>query len=238
MNISFDKYSMMELKTFASDIGLKIRRNRDDMIKDLKQALMEYEEYKIDKIDRYKKIEKIGEGKEGTAYLIKDVHGKELVMKSFRKTKSSKTMTLEFELQKKAYKKGVAPKPINIDTISKYIVMEKMDEHYFIPERKIDKASQQRILEIFKKLDEAHIFHNDINLMNFMLRKGKIYLIDYGFAKEIDSKLEKKLGTCQPNFKLMTIGLILKMKELSYPKGYYKYLLKTISKEDKIKYTL
>ena len=188
---------------------------------------------------KYFKIQKLGEkGKEGTTFLVVDKKGKEYAMKTFKKTKSSKNIEKEYKLQKKAYKVGVAPKPIECNKDEKWIVMEKMDNHLYDNIKKLNKNQQERILEIFKELDRAKVFHNDANLQNYMVKKGKIYLIDYGMSKNINSKLIKSLNTDRPNSKLMLIGFIIKLRMINAPKSSYKYLLKNVDNEDLIKYNL
>jgi hypothetical protein len=71
-----------------------------------------------------------------------------------------------------------------------------------------------------------------------MLKNGQIYLIDYGFSKEITPKLKKTLQTETPNARLMLIGLVLKLKEMKLPEKSYKYLIRYISDEDKEKFGL
>lgn len=243
MSYSLEKYSLPELKKMGSEMDLAPRRSKSQMIKDIERAFQEYEEYKQEKIDRYTRLQKLGEGKEGTVYLVKDSkNNKEYVMKTFRKTKSSSKIKLEYTLQKKASKKGVCPKVIDYDTVSKYIVMERL-EHHFLDELKkqkgnITKKQQERILEIFKKLDEAGVLHGDANLANYMMKEGQIYLIDYGFAKEINNKLKKKLKTDSPNEHFMLVGFILKLRELEIEEKSYKYLSKALPKNLKEKYGL
>ena len=58
-------------------------------------------------------------------------------------------------------------------------------------------------------LDKINIFHGDPNPANFMIKDGKLYIIDYGFAKIIDKKLYKKLRTNTPNNKFMILGFII-----------------------------
>lgn len=224
-------------------MGLSSRRSKAEMIADITAALREYEEYKKAKIDKYKRIQQLGQkGKEGTTYLVHDQEGHEYAMKTFRPSKSSRTLHAEYRLQKRAYKCGVAPKVYDYDTVGKWILMEKMDEHLIdwmgrngnILRRK----DQKRILEILDKLDEAKVFHNDCNLTNFMLKNGTIYLIDYGFARKITPELCHKLKTDRPNAKLMSIGLVLKLRERNAPIKSYQYILQTISVEDRLKYGL
>src|SRR5690606_35211293 len=211
-------YKLTQLHTMALKLGIPARRNKDEMIKDISALFSEYEEYKKDKLDRYTRYEQLGEkGKEGTTYLVKDKDGKEYAMKTFRPFKSSDRLKKEYSYLRKAGKKGISPKAVDYDTVSKYIVMEKMDSHLYsyLDEKKgeLSKTHQKRILEIFKTLDNLEIFHNDANITNYMFKNGIIYLIDYGFSKSITPKLIKELGTDKPNLHLMTIGLILKLKE-------------------------
>ena len=220
-------------------MGLSPKRNKSLYIQSISDAFKEYEDYKKEKIDKYTRIEQLGlKGKEGTTYLVKDKKGKEYAMKTFRKTKSSAKLEKEVELQEKMAKLGVAPKIIDYDVVSKYIVMEKMDKHLFQGKYTLTKEQQKNIYEIFEKLDKGEVLHNDVNPLNFMIKKEKIYLIDYGLAKNIDDKLKKKLKTDIPNTKLMTIGFILKLKELKAEPKSYKYLLQNVSQEDKKNYSL
>jgi len=242
MDAILDGCDFPKLKKMAEKMGLKIKRSKGEMIKKIKEAMQEFEEYKKEKLDRYTRIKKIGEGKEGTVYLVKDKKGKELVMKTFRPAKSSKTLKLEYSLQKKASKQGVCPKVLDYDTVSKYIVMEKLDEHFIDVVKKqkgeITKEQQKQILKLYEGLDKAEVLHGDANLANYMMKGDRIYLIDYGFAKPIDDKLKKKLKSKHPNSELMLTGIIIGLKELGLDKKSYKYLLKALPAEMARKYNL
>jgi serine/threonine protein kinase len=250
-NFNLEKYSRTDLQKMAERMDLPLKKNKLDLIKDISSAFKEYEEYKKEKIDRYKIGEQLGEkGKEGTTYLVTDMkNNKKYAMKTFRKAKSSSVLEREYEFQKKAHKCGISPKVYDYDTVSKYIVMEKMDSHlydYILSKKGIlKKEHQERIVEIFKKLDKIKVFHGDANILNYMIRKGgedsdklEIKIIDFGFSKEINDRLIKKLGTENPNYDLMTIGFVLKLREMKVSEKSYKYLLKHISKENKEKYGL
>ena len=54
----------------------------------------------------------------------------------------------------------------------------------------------------------------------------------------IDDKLIKKLNTDTPNLTLMTLGMIIKLKELSCPEESYMHLLEYVSGDNKKKYEL
>jgi tRNA A-37 threonylcarbamoyl transferase component Bud32 len=238
---NLEKLSIDELKNISEKMDLSIKNNKSSLIKQISDAFSEYEEYKKEKIDKYTRMEKLGEeGKEGTAYLVKDKNGKVYAMKTFRKTKASSRIVKEYTLQKKASQYGVAPRVYDYDTVGKWILMDKMDCHLYekIQKGVLTKNEQERIIQIFKKLDQAGVFHNDANICNYMLKDDIIYLIDYGFAKDIDKALVKKLGTDKPNYKFMTIGLILKLKDMGLDEKNYKYLLNHVSSEDVKKYNL
>ena len=232
-----DKISYGELKKMSKDMGLESKRSRVDYITDIQRAFQEYEQYKKNKVDKYKRICQLGnKGKEGICYLVKDNNNKEFAMKTFRKTKSSNTLKTEYILQKTASSIGVSPRVVEYDSVSKYIVMEKMDQHLLDVMKKqkgnLTKPQQIQIIEIYKKLDEVKVFHGDSNLLNYMFKGKKIYIIDFGFSKEINDRFIKKLGTDTPNLKLMTLGFILKLKELKCPPNAWKYLKKYISEEN------
>ena len=230
-------YSFSELKKMAKEMNLDSKKSKSEYIKDIQEAFQDYENYKTKKIDKYTRIRQLGnKGKEGTTYLVKDTKDREFAMKTFRKTKSSNTLKMEYILQKQASKAGVSPRVVEYDSVSKYIVMEKMDGHLIKMMEKqkgvLLKGQQLQIINIFKKLDEVKVFHADSNIMNYMLKGKNIYIIDFGFSKEITPKLCKKLGTNNPNVRIMTLGFILKLKELKCNPSSWKYLSREVTKEE------
>ena len=236
-----EKTSFGELKKMAKDMGLESKRSRLEYIKDIQKAFGEYEKYKKNKVDKYTRIRQLGnKGKEGICYLVKDSKNKEFAMKTFRKTKSSNTLKTEYILQKTAASVGISPRVVEYDSVSKYIVMEKMDEHLMDVMKKqkgnLTKTQQLQIIEIYKKLDDVKVFHGDSNLLNYMIKGKKIYIIDFGFSKEINDKFIKKIGTNIPNLKLMTLGFILKLKELKCLPTAWKYLKNHVSEDNQKKF--
>ena len=238
-----------ELKDIATDMDIEIPRKKEDLILEMLRCFKKYEKYKKEKVDKYVKIKQLGEkGKEGTTYLVKIRESKEskesseYAMKTFKKTKSSDRIRKEADLQEKASKYGISPEVIEIDTISKYIVMEKMDMHLYDKMKEqngdITETQQKQIIKIFKLLDKAKVFHGDSNILNYMFKGKKLYIIDFGMSQYIDDKLVKKLGVDTPNFSLMNLGFILKLKELRCPSSSYSYLLTFVSNKDKSKYNL
>lgn len=236
-----EDYSYIELKQLAQDMGLAIRRNKADLIGEITKAFREYETYKRDKIDKYVRGDQLGErGKEGTTYLVTTRDGTVYAMKTFRKQKSSATLRKEAELQKLAADFGASPNVIDMDTVSKYIVMEKMDIHLLhVMEnqgRILTRQQQKQIINIYKKLDKAGVFHGDANLLNYMYKNGKLYIIDFGMAREITTAMIKKLGTNKPNMHIMTLGLALKLRDFKYPPSSYEYIINYLSDEQRIQF--
>jgi serine/threonine protein kinase len=229
-----ERSSFSDLKKMAKEMNLTTKKSKSEYIIDIQDAFKEYENYKTKKVDKYTRIRQLGnKGKEGITYLVRDNKDREFAMKTFRKTKSSNTLKNEYTLQKQAAKVGISPRVVEYDSVSKYIVMEKMDEHLVDVMKKqkgnLSRGQQFQIIDIFKKLDDVKVFHADSNILNYMLKGKRIYLIDFGFSKEITPRLCKKLGTNHPNIRIMTLGFILKLKELNCPSSSWKYLRKEIN---------
>lgn len=234
--VDYSAMSYAELKVIARELNIKVRRSREQLALDVKNCFAEYETYKKEKLDKYTRIGQLGErGKEGTTYLVETQSGSEYAMKTFRKQKSSATLRKEAELQKMAADYDIAPNVVDFDTVSKYIVMEKMDRHLFDVMKRRDgvlsQNIQKRIISIYRKLDEAGVFHGDANLMNYMFKGSQLYIIDFGMAREITTNLINKLGTTKPNMQIMTLGLVLKLRELKAPAVSYSYLIKYLTEE-------
>ena len=151
-------------------------------------------------------------GKEGTTFVATGKSGKEYAIKLFKATKSSNKLRDEAEYQMLAAEYGISPRVFAVNTETKYIVMEKMEETIVdymkrkYPEKDskkpLDVKQQKRIIEICEKLDCAKVVQNDGNPLNLMVdKKGTIMVIDFGFAKAIDKKMLKKRGP-EPNIAL------------------------------------
>jgi len=228
------KLSYEDLKSVALEMDIKIPKSKEELIQKMIKCFKEYENYKKNTIDKYKKICQLGnKGKEGITYLVKTKDNNEYAMKTFKKNKSSEKLKLEVKLQEMASKEGISPKIIDYDTVGKYIVMEKLDKHLKdILENQnglLTINQQKQLIKIFETLDKVKVFHADSNILNYMYKNKKLYIIDFGMSKEIDDKLIKKLGTTTPNIDIMTLGFVLKLKEHNCPKKSYEYLVKYIS---------
>ena len=144
-----------ELKEIALEMDIIIPKKKETLIRDMLICFKEYEKYKEQKVDKYIKIKQLGDkGKEGTTYLVKTIDNIQYAMKTFKKTKSSNKIRKETELQQKVSEYDIAPKIIEIDTVSKYIVMERMDNHLFDIMKKqngmLKESQQKQIIKIFK----------------------------------------------------------------------------------------
>lgn len=234
--------SYNELKIMGKKLNICIPKSKSQLISDIMTCLRDYETYKRDHIDCYKKIKQLGEkGKEGTSFLVEVSDGSQYAMKTFKPQKSIINITKEAELQKKGALEGISPSIIDVDLIGKTIVMEKLDRHLVDVMKKHEKLSEQyqrQIISIYKKLDSIGVFHGDINLLNYMLKGRKLYIIDYGMAREITPALINKLGTSTPNLNIMTLGLILKLRNMGYSKSSYNYLLSNLSQSQIEKFSL
>lgn len=237
------KLSYIELKNIASRMYLPKSKSKDECIKNIIDAFNEYENYKKKNIDKYTRIEQLGlAGKEGIVYKVVTKGKKEYAMKTFKMSKSSKTIKLEAETQNVAAKCGISPKVISVDTVDNNIVMELLDktllETIINKNGKITKVVQEAIIDIICELDKCGIFHADPNPLNFMFDKnGKLYIIDFGYAKHIDQKLKKKLNTSYPNRVYMLPGIILKLREI-FPDATYKTLMKPLTETEKEMYKI
>lgn len=237
-----DNINISDIKKYATYLDLDLKKNKKELILDITNALKTFEKYKNSQELKYKKIKQLGNtGKEGTTYLVKK-NNNEYAMKTFKLSKSSESIETEAYLQSLASKQGISPYIKEVDTILNFIVMEKMDFHLIDIMKKQDgnlnKNQQNNIIDIFKKLDIAKVFHGDANILNYMCFDNKIYIIDFGMSKKITSKLIKELGTETPNMSIMLLGFVLKLKELKCPASAYKYLIPHLSKSDIQKFNI
>jgi tRNA A-37 threonylcarbamoyl transferase component Bud32 len=156
-------------------------------------------------------------GKEGTTIIVKGKSGREYAIKLFKTKKSSDKILKEANFQERAAEAGVAPKVYAVNTKGKYIIMQKMSETIVDYARRknlkeLKKRHQAQLYALCKRLDEAGLVQNDGNPLNLMLDDNqRLYLIDYGFAMNIDKKVLKKRGS-QPNINLTLWDFCSKLK--------------------------
>ena len=193
---------------------------------------------KPNKVPQFEIISILGKGKEGVAYKVKKENSNTVfAMKQFKKNKSVIRFHEEIKLQNIAAKANIAPNIVYVNEDEKYFVMDKLDNHLYDylckTEGNLPKQYQVQIINLFKTLDQIGVFHADANLMNYMFKGKNLMLIDYGMAKPINTSLINKLKTKTPNLEYMTIGIILKLKELNCNPSSWAFFLNYVS-PDKI----
>jgi len=186
---------------------------------------------------KYKVLSQLGDkGKEARTFLVEDKFKCTYAGKQFRKNKSTNKIIDEINIQRKCALYFISPKIVDYSLDSKYVIMETMDEHlYTFIARSgglVGKSRQQEIIRLFKTLDKIGVFQGDPNLLNYMLKDNKLYMIDFGSAKFIDAELIKSLKTKKPNIEIGLLGFILKMKEIGFSPTSYEHMLKYLSADN------
>jgi tRNA A-37 threonylcarbamoyl transferase component Bud32 len=228
---TIDLMTIKELKDIASKLKIKYSGSKMDMI-----SLIRAERDIL-----YERHEQLGDsGKDATTFLVKvknDDTDSKYAMKTFKVRKSPERILKEAEIQKMLCQQGICPAVIDVETTlkNKYIVMEKLDRHLIDVngEKKIPLTYQKQLIKLYKTMDELGIFHGDANPLNYMIKKSKLYVIDFGMSKEINPALIKKLKTDKPNLHIMTLGMILKLKNMQYPKESYEYLITQLTDDQR-----
>ena len=232
-------YNIARLKEIAVKINIDPNQTKKELAQKIINLLKKEHTQQHKSASKYKKKEQLGEkGKEGRTFLVTDKFDCEYAMKTFRSNKSPEKIEEEVNLQRRCSEKRISPKIIDFDLKNKYIVMEKMDYHLTDEltgnNGLLSVSRQKELIDIFNKLDKAQVFHGDANLLNYMVKNNKLYIIDFGMSKEITPALEKKLETTKPNYQLMLLGFILKLKDMNCPNDSYS-LLKTHLSESTLK---
>ena len=227
-----EELSYKKLCEIANKLEIPIKRSKDSMYKEIKNVFKEYETYKKTKIDKYIKEKEIKKTKDYSIYLVENKDdNKKYIMKSFKKNKSSSSLNREVELQKLASDFDIAPNIVDIDTVSKYIIMENMDKHINLS-KEITNKQQKQIISILKKLDKSQVYHDNIKIENFMYKGDNLSIINFSKSKPITNNLIAKYNTDTPNLTLSSLSLVLELKDKNFNKSSYELLLKYIS-EDK-----
>jgi tRNA A-37 threonylcarbamoyl transferase component Bud32 len=229
---TIDLMTTKELKDIAFNLKIKYSGSKIEMINLIRAG----------RDILYERHEQLGDsGKDATTFLVKvkndDDTESKYAMKTFKVRKSPERILKEAEIQKKLSQHGICPVVIDVETTlkNKYIVMEKLDRHLIDVngEKKIPLSFQKQLVKIYKTMDELGIFHGDANPLNYMIKKSKLYVIDFGMSKEINPVLIKKLKTDKPNLHIMTLGMILKLKNMQYPIESYKYLVTQLTDDQR-----
>lgn len=207
--------SVSSLKKIAEKFNINIShcKNKNHISKTIQSY---YDE--MQKFHDYTYIRQLGsKGKDGRTFLAQHKNGKKYAVKIFKKSKNSKRIEKEAQLQHEVSKYGISVPVFECNGPGKYISMEILDKtlfDVFVQQNFILTLKQQKeIISLFQKLDKAKVFHADPNPLNFMYKKSKLYIIDFGFSSKIDEKCIKKYGNT-PNMKYMPLGLIIHLKKI------------------------
>jgi len=217
--------SVKKLKELAKEFRVDISglRKKTDIVEKL-----ESHHNKLKKFMNYTYIRQLGrEGKDGKTFLAKhNENGKKYAIKIFNDKKSEKRIEYEVKLQQKAAKSGISVPVFDWDSNGKFVSMTVLDKTLFDlfveQDYQLSIDQQKDVIDILKKLDSEGIFHADPNPLNFMYKKNKLYMIDFGFSKLINKKSIEKNGNT-PNMKYMPTGLIIHLRKIN-PKSKLKYL--------------
>jgi predicted Ser/Thr protein kinase len=158
-----------------------------------------------------KKVRQLGEtGKEGTVWLMEGGGNEECALKQFKKGKSQHVLKCEAEMAIRAGDIGVGPRVFEYSLSKLQIVMQKLDRTLVDvladQKGKLSEKQQLRILEMYEKLGEEGIYHNDPNPLNIMEKDGTLFIIDFGMSKEMKGNKFEKYG---PNPNMVSIYSLL-----------------------------
>lgn len=236
---------MSDLKTLSLDdlrkkgekIGIKVEGvGKKDLISLIEKEIAQRKK----NLDKYEIKQQLGlKGKDGKTFLVVDKFGYEYAMKQFRKNKSTEGIIKEVQFQRRCSENHLSPKIIDVDIKNKFIVMEKMDYHLLEEINAsgglLSEKRQKELVTLLKEMDRICVFQGDANLLNYMIKNDRLFVIDFGLAKEIDARLQKTTGTVTPNLKLMLLAFVIKLKESNAKQESFSFLKKFLSDEDKQK---
>jgi serine/threonine-protein kinase len=183
---------------------------------------------KVRKYKKYKVESQLGlVGKDAKTFLVTDKFGYEYALKQYKKQKSSKKILQEVAFQRRCSDAFLSPKIIDVNLEEKFIVMEKMDTHLLDEINQnggIPLQRQKELVALLKKLDKIGIFHGDANLLNLMIKNNRLYIIDFGMAKEINEKLIFSMKTNSPNLIFMILAVIANLRSANVNSSSYAFL--------------
>lgn len=187
---------------------------------------------------KYVPIKQLGnKGKEARTYLAVDSKTKkiEFAIKTYRKNKSLKSLAKQVDFQKRASNVDISPKIYDYDIEGRLVVMEKLDEDLVDvitrQKGKLTIKQQREIINIFCSLDKLKIFHADANLLNFMYKNNKLYIIDFGFSEEINTRNINKFNSNTPNLDFMPIAFLVQAKKI-FPESKFSHIEKYVKIEN------
>lgn len=132
-------------------------------------------------------IKFLGSGFNGSVYEVCKAKDCNYVLKILYPRPGPRKPNSEAEISRKAADLGIGPKVYDSGECDgfQYIIMQKLDRalDQIYP---FDCSNFVKAIELYQKLYEEGIVHNDLKANNVMVdNKGKIYIVDYGNAKII-----------------------------------------------------
>ena len=182
--------------------------------------------------------EKLAEGKDGSVYSITNIiDNRKGAVKLFKDKKSLKKIKKEFAFFKQCSDIDISPKIYNdkeLDEDNKYFMIERMEYTLLEFQKKNEMTLEylKEIINLYMKLSELKIFHNDGNIgRNIMFNNGRFYLIDFGFSNNFNKRLYKQFGE-NPN--ISHINGLLKYVKKKKLKLYLENLIDNYEKENNV----
>lgn len=154
------------------------------------------------------------------------------VMKQYRFNKNAQSILREYNLHSKAAQHGLAPRLYGMRPDEEgrvCVVMERLDHTLMDEIRKDNELTvewQREMIRILSSLDQLGIFHGDVSPLNFMVKNGKLFVIDFGMSREIDLRCNKDFGQ-HPNLSVGLTTFVVKLREFVpnfSPRLFQKYL--------------
>lgn len=160
-----------------------------------------------------KKVKFLKQGRDGKIYDI----GQDRVVKIFEATKPFKEVLQEYVCQQHAARHQLAPRVYSLTKMHGRwaIVMEKMDRTLMDVIRESNGLSvnvQKEMVRLLCEMDRHNIFHGDVSPLNFMFKKNRLYLIDFGMSCLIDENFQKQYGS-NSNCKVGILAFIYRLRE-------------------------
>lgn len=138
----------------------------------------------------YTLVKVLAEGGEGATALVRH-EGRVFVAKQFPQKKSPKVIEKEIKFGRIASEHGFGPKIHYENPEKRMFIMDAMEETlcdlWIRQGHRLTKTQLDDLFDLIERSRKAGIVHNDAKCLNIMLRKGKMYFIDFGFTKFMKS---------------------------------------------------
>lgn len=135
----------------------------------------------------YSLLRVLAEGGQGATAVVRGPEGV-AVTKQFKPKKSVARIQKEIAFGRRAAAAGFGPRILLVDIAHRMFIMEAMDEtlcgRWVRQGKRLTWEQMEELADLVRRCREAGIYHNDHKCLNIMLKDGRMFLIDYGFAKE------------------------------------------------------